>query len=121
MKLRNLIFGTILFAGAMLAPAHAQGSPHFNTLGWTASSTAGVTSQKVYRGTSAAGPFTLIATIPNGTTVTFQDNDTTQGVTHYYVLTALIGTNESVFSTKVNATDVGTNVNPQTGVTVTSN
>lgn len=103
---------------ALAVGVAAQGVPHFNKLTWTVSTTAGVTSQKVYRGTTAGGPYTLIATVPDGVTNTFQDNNTTQGTQHFYVVTALIGTSESIFSGQVSATDAGTNVNPQTGLTV---
>lgn len=109
--------GLIVFTLLAVATI-AQGIPHFNALAWTASTTAGVTSYKVYRATVSGGPYTLIGTTANGTTTTFQDNNTTQGVTHYYVVTALVGTNESVFTTQVSAIDAGTNVNPPTGLTV---
>lgn len=120
-------FGLFLllgFAGSCLCPlqSRAQGTPHANSLAWTASTTAGVTGYKVYRATVSGGPYTLVTAtaLPAGTT-SYSDTNTTQGVTHYYVVTALVGTNESVFSTAASATDAGTNVNPPTGVTVTPN
>jgi hypothetical protein len=109
----------VIAAFGLSIPSRAQGVPHFNTLNWTRSTTPGLTSQRVWRSTTPGGPYTNIATIPDGTTVTYQDNNVTQGVKHYYVLTALVGTNESVFTGEVNVTDVGTNVNPQSGLTVT--
>lgn len=121
MKLRILFASVLLSAVALLAPAMAaaQGVSHFNTLKWTPSTSVGVTSQKVYRGTSASGPFTLIATIPDGTTSTFQDTNTTKGVIRFYAVTALVGTDESLLSAAASGgADVGTNVNPQTGLTV---
>lgn len=116
----KIIFGLLLVVCTLAPQSKAQGILHFTKLTWTPSTTPGVTAQKVYRGTVSAGPYTLIATIPDGTTATYQDNDMTQGVTHYYVLTAMKGTNESVFTSQVSATDLGTNVNPQTGLAVAS-
>lgn len=113
-----ILFGVISF-GLFVTPAKAQGAPHSNTLTWTLSTTSGVTSQKIYRGTVNGGPYTLLATIPNGTVATYVDTNTTQGTLHYYVITALVGTNESVFTNQVSALDSGTNVNPQTGLAVT--
>lgn len=102
--------------------SRAQGTPHSNSVSWTASTSTGVTGYKVYRGTVSGGPYTLITTTALAANATsFNDTATTQGVTHFYVVTALVGTNESVFSTQASGTDVGTNVNPPTGVTVTSN
>lgn len=100
---------------------HGQGTPHSNKVTWTLSTTSGVTSQKVYRGTVSGGPYTLLATIPDGTTTQYLDTNTTQGITHFYVLTALVGTNESIFTSQVSGgPDAGTNVNPQSGLAVTN-
>lgn len=112
----------VLFLAFWMLPWHlwGQGIAHFNTIHWTVSTTPGVTSQKIWRATAALGPYTVIGTIPNGTTNSFVDNNVTQGVTHFYVLTALVGTNESPFATSTSAIDVGTNVNPQTGLGVDS-
>jgi len=96
-----------------------QGIAHFNTLTWNLSTSTGVTSQKIYRGTVSGGPYTLLATINDDTTKTYQDSAVSLGATHCYVFTALAGTSESVFSTEVCAVDKGTNVNPQTGLAVT--
>lgn len=105
-----------------IMPFHlfAQGTAHFNTLNWTASTTSGVTSQNVYRSTVSGGPYTLLGTIQNGTVTTFKDTQVTAGTKHCYVVTALVLTSESGFSGEACTTDVGTNVNPQTGVGVTS-
>lgn len=118
-RLRLIVLFGIVSFGLFVAPVKAQGALHSNTLTWTLSSTSGVTSQKIYRGTVNGGPYTLLATIPNGTVVTYVDTNTIQGTLHYYVVTALVGTNESVNSNQVSALDSGTNVNPQTGLTVT--
>jgi hypothetical protein len=111
----------ILLLAFWVAPWHiwGQGILHFNTLTWTLSTTPGVTVQKVYRGTVSGGPYTLLATINNGTATTYQDTAVTLGQKHCYVLTATAGS-ESVFGTEACVTDAGTNVNPQTGLAVTS-
>lgn len=120
-------FGLFLFlgiAGSCLCPiqSRAQGAPHANTLAWTSSATSGVTGYKVYRATVSGGPYTLVTSTALAASATsYSDTNTTQGVTHYYVVTALVGTNESVFSNQASATDAGTNVNPPSAVTATSN
>lgn len=112
----------IMALGFWVLPWHAlaQGTPHSNTLTWTLSTTPGVTVQKVYRGTISGGPYTLLATIPSATVTTYQDTAVMAGQNHCYVLTASVGAQESIFSGQTCIADVGTNVNPQTGVAVTS-
>lgn len=118
---RGILFW-ILALGAWINPfpLHGQGIPHFNTISWTVSTSTEVTSQKVYRSTVSGGPYTLLATIPNNTAASYQDSSVTIGANHCYVLTALAGTSESMFSSEVCAVDKGTNVNPQTGAAVVS-
>jgi hypothetical protein len=121
MKIFSRICLILLFS-FLLLPWHlllAQGVPHFNALSWGLSPDAGVTSQKVYRGTVKGGPYTVLTTL-GPTITTFQDNSVIAGVTHCYVLTALIGTAESVFSGELCTIDKGTNVNPQGSLAVTS-
>lgn len=101
-----------------MSVVHGQGTAHYNALVWTLSPTSGVTSQKVYRGTVSGGPYTLLTTINDDVTTSFNDTAVTLGTKHCYVLTASIGTQESVFSTETCATDGGTNVNPQTAPAV---
>ena len=83
----------------------ALAATHGNNLTWTPSTSSGVTSQLVCRGTTAgsencAAP---IATIPNNTTTTFLDSTGTAGTTYFYVVEACAGTVCSVPSNEVNA------------------
>lgn len=66
--------------------------------------TPGVTSQVVYRGTSASGPFTAIATINDNTTATFEDTTVMGGTQYFYEVDAVKGMNSSGPSNQVNAT-----------------
>ncbi|MFZ5874913.1 MAG: hypothetical protein ACOYXU_00760, partial [Nitrospirota bacterium] len=73
-------------------------------LGWTVSTATDVTQQRVYRGTTSGGPYTLITTISNNTTTTYTDTGLTNGTTYYYVIRAYDGTQESVNSAEASAT-----------------
>jgi len=68
------------------------------SLAWQ--STAGATSYKVYRGTSAASITTLVG---SPTTTTFSDAASTNGTTYYYAVRAGNGTGDSAASTSVQA------------------
>jgi hypothetical protein len=69
---------------------------HSVVLTWTASTSSGVTSYNVYRGTTS-GSYTLLASA--GSQTTYTDNAVVSGTTYYYVVTALVGTTESAYST----------------------
>jgi len=99
--------------------AHAQTPQHFNAFAWTLSTSTGVTTQKVRRSLVAGGPYTILATV-SSTITTYQDTDVSQGTNHCYVVSALIGANESPFSKEVCTVDAGTNVNPPTAPVVTA-
>lgn len=73
-------------------------------LSWTVSASAGVTKQRIYRGT-ATGVYseTPIQTIGNNTTATYDDAGLTNGTTYYYILRAYNGTHLSAYSTEVSA------------------
>ncbi len=114
----SLSFLFLIALWMAMSVVHGQGTAHYNALVWTLSPTSGVTSQKVYRGTVSGGPYTLLTTINDDVTTSFNDTAVTLGTKHCYVLTASIGTQESVFSTETCATDGGTNVNPQTAPAV---
>ena len=70
-------------------------------LSWTQSSTAGVTQNRIYRGTTAGGPYTVRATINAATA--FQDTGLTSGTTYYYRVTAINGGGESSQSNEASA------------------
>ncbi|MDH4228775.1 MAG: hypothetical protein OEW11_03395, partial [Nitrospirota bacterium] len=61
------------------------------TLNWTVSVSAGVTQQRIYRGTATTGPYTLLTTIAGNVTATYIDATATKGTTYYYVVRAWDG------------------------------
>lgn len=73
------------------------------TLSWTASTSQNVTGYKVYRSIVNGGSYSLISASPvSGTS--FVDTTVQGGVTYYYVVTALNGSNnESAYSTQATA------------------
>jgi acid phosphatase type 7 len=56
-------------------------------LNWTQSSSPGVTQNRIYRSTVNGGPYSLVATIPAGTS--YQNSGLSSGTTYYYVVTAV--------------------------------
>jgi hypothetical protein len=56
-------------------------------LNWTQSGSPNITQNKIYRSTTAGGPYALVATIPAATS--YQNNGLTSGTTYYYVVTAV--------------------------------
>jgi hypothetical protein len=78
-------------------------SAHSVLLSWTASTSSGVVGHNVYRGTTAGGPYTKLNSSLVGTT-NFTDNTVQNGITYFYVVTAVNGTNgESGFSNMATA------------------
>lgn len=76
-------------------------------LNWTVSTSGDVTQQRIYRGTQSGGPYgTLVTTIMNNTTATYDNTGLTNGVTYYYVVRAYDGTQESANSTQSSAVPV---------------
>jgi len=92
----------ILLFFVCLFPALAGAQVHYIGLNWTASSTPGVSSYNVYRGTVSGGPYSLI-----GSSSTTSYNDTTYavGVAEFYVVTAVLNGVESSYSGEATATD----------------
>lgn len=92
-----------LFLGVFLAlslSSFAQ-SGHSATLNWTQSTTPGVTSNKVYSSlVSSTGPYSALFTSTSPIT-TYTDTSQAGGSTVYYVVTALVGQQESAYSTSV--------------------
>jgi fibronectin type 3 domain-containing protein len=85
-----------------------KGSPdnptqHQVALTWTQSTTPGITSNNVYRGTASGGPYSLIYSSSTAITA-YTDTAVTGGSTYYYVVTALIGSEESGYSNQFQAT-----------------
>jgi fibronectin type 3 domain-containing protein len=83
--------------GLQAATGNAQVS-----LNWMAS--AGATSYHVKRGTTSGGPYTQVAA---PTAATFTDTGLTNGVTYYYVVSALNTAGESANSAQASATTAG--------------
>ena len=72
-------------------------------LAWDPSTSPGITEQRVYRSTTEGGPYTLVATIPNGTPSFFTDTNLPSNVKYYYVVRAFDGQQESPKSNEVSA------------------
>lgn len=71
---------------------------------WTPSTSTGLTATKVYRGTTCAGPFTLITLTPLAAdATTYYDANLAPG-SYGWVVTAIAGTNESAYSSCVPGT-----------------
>ena len=73
-------------------------------LEWTTSTSTTVAEQRLYRGSSAAGPCTLVASFANNSSTTYTDTSVSTGTTYYYVLRAFDGTRESMDSDQLSAT-----------------
>lgn len=82
--------------------AFAAPTQHQAALAWTQSSSAGLTSNCVYRSQTSGGPYTQLfcstAPITNYTDLTVAG-----GQTYFYVVTALVGSEESPFSNEAKA------------------
>ncbi len=83
----------------LIGSLFAQGppAPYSVVLTWTASATAGVTSQNVYRAPytgTACGTYAAIASV-TPPVVTYTDTSVTAGAQYCYEITALVGTAES--------------------------
>ena len=72
------------------------------TLTWTPSTSSGITQQRIYRGTSS-GVYSLIQTINNNTTNSFQDTGLANGTRFFYAMTTFNGATESAFSMEASA------------------
>jgi len=73
-------------------------------LSWTVSASTDITQQRIYRGTSSGGPYSLVTTITDNTTSTYTNTGLTNGITYYYVIRAFDGSTESVTSNVGSAT-----------------
>lgn len=93
----------------------------FVTLTWTPSGSATTDQQRLYRGTSSGGPYTLIATFNDNTTDSYTDSGVTNGTTYYYALTASSTVDDDVsdYSNETNATP-GAPSTPPSEVTIPS-
>jgi fibronectin type 3 domain-containing protein len=62
-------------------------APHTVSLGWSPSTSTGISYYKVYRGTVSGGPYSLLAT--NVSLTSYTDSSVQSGSTYYYVTTAV--------------------------------
>jgi fibronectin type 3 domain-containing protein len=83
------------------------------TLSWTASS--GAMSYNVKRGTTSGGPYTKIS---SPATTSFTDTGLTNGVTYFYVVSAVNANGESNNSAQASATPTGASQNPDVTITI---
>lgn len=87
-----------LFTVINLAFAQGPSFPYSVQFTWTASTTAGVTGQNIYRApySGSCGTYVLLTTtqLP-ATATTYTDSTVTPGAQYCYGITALVGTAES--------------------------
>jgi len=75
---------------------------HSVSLTWSASTSSNVTGYKIYRASTAGGPYTLVSTVGNTTSNT--DTTVSSGQTYYYVVSAVDSNNvESSYSNQATA------------------
>jgi hypothetical protein len=79
----------------------------------TWSGVAEANSYNVKRATNPSGPYTVIATGVTGET--YSDLNVTNGITYYYVVTAVNSSGESANSNEASATPQGPVIQPETG------
>jgi len=97
-------------AGSAPPPPGPPSPPVFDTtaaivsvrLAWTQSASAGITGNRIYRASTPAGPFSLVATLPASTSYT--DTAVQRDVTYCYVITALSSNGESAYSNVLSQT-----------------
>jgi fibronectin type 3 domain-containing protein len=99
------------------APANLTATPGnaVVTLTWTAS--AGATGYNVKRATTSGGPYTQLAA---PTSSGYIDPSVINGVTYYYVVSALTAAGESANSTQVSATPSATGMSPAAPTNLTA-
>jgi hypothetical protein len=71
------------------------------TLSWMQSTSPGVTRNNVYRSTTNGGPYAVTASI--GANTSYTDTRVSRHTTYYYVVTAVVGTEESATSNQDSA------------------
>ncbi|MCZ2147250.1 MAG: hypothetical protein LC126_05695 [Bryobacterales bacterium] len=74
-------------------------SAHRVSLNWTASTSPNIIRHNVYRGTTAGGPYTMVATVHITGGTSYIDTTVQGGGSYYYVVTAVDSNNrESAYS-----------------------
>ncbi len=91
-----------------LAPRSVSATPSSGggavDIEWATSTSTTVAEQRLYRGSSAAGPCTLVASFTDNSSTSYTDTNVSVGTTYYYVLRAFDGTRESTDSDQLSAT-----------------
>ena len=80
----------------------AASSKNIVNLSWNAKSIANLQNYKVYRSNTENGTYSLIGTVPAGTT-TFVDDNVNPGATYYYKISCSTNKGESTLSNSANA------------------
>lgn len=89
--------------GLACGPTQAPPAQHSVILTWTASNSSGITAYNVYRSISPGAGYAKIGS-SSSTVLSYSDIGVAAGATYYYVVTALAGANESVYSNQASAT-----------------
>jgi hypothetical protein len=98
----NVIVVQRVISASLGGPCLTSTGLHSVILNWAASTSSNVAGYKVYRSTTSGGPYTLLTTLGNVTTIS--DNTVLSGQTYYYVMTAVDSSNnESSYSTQSQA------------------
>lgn len=96
-------------SGGSLSSNSSSGNPspsptpnpqaHSVAISWQPSVSSGVTSYNVYRSTVSGGPYTRVGNVSSSS---FTDNNVTAGMTYFYVVTSLNGSQvESAVSPEI--------------------
>ena len=75
---------------------------HTVGLSWSASTSTGITAYNVYRSVTSGSGYSKLASTA-ATVLSFSDQTVSSGATYYYVVTAVAGANESVYSNQASA------------------
>jgi fibronectin type 3 domain-containing protein len=96
------LIAAFLFFPQQVSQLQVALTVHGVVLNWGASSSAGVTSYNVYRGSQSGGPYALAGNVG---ALTYSDGCGAAGTTCYYTVTALDAAgDESGYSNEVSAT-----------------
>lgn len=97
--MKKLLLGFLICVGSLFA----QQTQHGATLNWTQSVSPGVTGNNVFRGLTTGGPYTLLTATPLTAATTYVDSTVVASQTYFYVVTALVGTEQSAYSVEAKA------------------
>ncbi len=82
-------------------------------LTWSPWSSRNIQEQRIYRGTTAGGPYTtLVNTIPDNATASYTDIGLVNGTRYYYVIRAFDGVQEYAITNEASATPVDNLISP---------